>query len=219
MALEFTDDDELSGVESFEVETPSGATLRVTDAREKEYYERLRDKIMGSYDFTDPNDYVDLDHILGLELSVWRIQGQLNLSLDAHSRPLSSMDITRLSKTLTDNKAALAKAKDALGLSKVARDKANDGESVASYLENLRKRAHEFGIHRNNQVHKALGLMNEIGSVAGTWLRSNDFERAKLGYPAAEDVLRWIAQEAYPEYQKIDEEFRANGQRYWIGDV
>lgn len=223
MALDFEDDDDPFGFsadqESFEVDTPSGGSMPVANEREKIYYERLRDNINREFEFTVSSDLTDLDHILSLELGLWRLQHQLTKNVDLHGRPLLPIDQTRLQKSLVDTQRELAKAKTELGISKAGREKSNDGESVAAYLENLRIRAHEFGIHRNNQVTKALALMNEIGSMASSWLNMNELERSKFGYQSAEDVLRWIANEAYPEYAKIDEEFRANGQQYWIGTV
>lgn len=222
MALTFEPDD-LDPVgnegEGFEVSTPSGGTMPVASVAEQAYYERIRDKIISEFDFTVSSDLNDLDRILSMELTVWRLSRQLTMSVDLHGRPLLPIDQTRLQTSLTQTQTALSKAKHELGISKSARDKAQDGESVAAYLENLRVRALEFGVHRNNQVTKALALMNEICSKADSWLRMNELERVKFGYQTAEDVLQWIATEAYAEYNEIDVKFRENGQKFWIGTV
>lgn len=221
MALTFDPDDDFDGDdgEGFEVSTPSGGTMPVAEATEQAYYERLRDKITAEFEFTVSSDLSDLDHILSMELTVWRLGRQLTRSVDLHGRPLLPIDQTRLQKSLTDTQTVLAKAKSELGISKSARDKAQDGESVAAYLENLRLRAGEFGVHRNNQVTKALALMNEICSKADSFLRMNELERSKFGYQSAEDLLQWIAGEVLTEYQEIDRKFRENGQQFWIGTV
>lgn len=222
MALTYEPDDfdsDGGADEGFEVSTPSGGEMPVATATEKAYYERLRDKIAGEFEFTVSSDLNDLDRILSMELTVWRLANQLTKSVDLHGRSLLPIDQTRLQGSLTQTQTALAKAKNELGISKAARDKAQDGESVAAYLENLRVRAGEFGIHRNNQVTKALALINEICSKSDSFLRMNELERMKFGFQTAEDVLVWITTEAYPEFNAIDEAFRENGQRFWIGTV
>lgn len=221
MPLNYDPDDEFEDDEqaTFEVSTPSGGSMPVASETELAYYERLRDQITSEFEFTVSSDLVDLDHILSMELTIWRLQRQLTKNNDLHGRPLLPIDQTRLQKSMTDTQNALGKAKAELGISKVSRDKAQDGESIATYLENLRVRAGQFGIHRNNQVTKALALINEVCSKADSFLRMNELERSKFGFQTAEDVLVWIVTEVLPEYNEIDEKFRENGQKFWIGTV
>lgn len=222
MALTFEPDD-LDPVgnegEGFEVSTPSGGTMPVASAAEQAYYERIRDKITTEFEFTVSSDLNDLDRILSMELTVWRLGRQLTKSEDLHGRPLLPIDQTRLQKSLTDTQTVLAKAKYELGISKSARDKAQDGESVAAYLENLRVRAGEFGVMRNKQAQLAIALLQEVISISGTWQRSNALERHHLGHESAEDVLTWITNVIKEQFDEIDTEFIQQNQKYWIETI
>jgi hypothetical protein len=215
-------DDELAHVENgaqpLTVTTVAGFELPVLEPAEKTFYESIRDKYVGEYVMTDPSDIADLDAILTYELMVYRLSMQLGRGYDANRIPFAPRDISQLQKTLKEASEHLSKLKDALGVSKSARDKAA-GEDVASYIRNLLTRAKEFGIHRNEQAMEAIVLAHEIGSVCGTYLRSNELERSKTDFRTADDVVAWIADTAYPRFQKVDEDFRANQQRMWIGEL
>lgn len=215
-------DDELTHVENgaapLTVTTVAGFDLPVLEPAEKTFYETIRDKYVTEYVMTDPSDIADLDAILTYELMVYRLSMQLGRGYDANRIPFAPRDISQLQKTLKEASEHLSKLKDGLGVSKSARDKAA-GEDVASYIRNLLLRAQEFGVHRNEQTMEAIALMHEVGSVASTYLRSNELERSKTDFKTAEDVVAWIAATVYPRFQQIDADFRANHQKNWIGEL
>jgi hypothetical protein len=66
---------------------------------------------------------------------------------------------------------------------------------------------------------EAIVLMHEVGSVAGTYLRSSELERSKTEFKTAEDVVAWIVSEIYPRFEQLDVDFRENQQRMWIGQL
>lgn len=220
MAIEFIEDDELLGDDSqqYEIVSPSGFVYSVKEKREQEFYNTLKDKILNDYEFTDPNDFADLDRILNLELMIFRMTNNLNAGIDESGLPLSPMDHSRMVKSLSDSANLLSKAKDNLGLSRTARMAENDGESVSQYISDLLDRAEAEGVRRNAQVNKALALFNEVYNVASTYLRSNEFERNQFGYPAAEDVLEWICNSVYPEYEEVDNAWRLEN-KVWAGKI
>lgn len=206
------------GAPSLTVMTVAGFELPVLEPAEKHFYETVRDKYTSEYVMTDPSDIADLDAVLTYELMVYRLSTQLGRGYDTNRFPLSPKDMAQLQRTLREASEHLAKLKDSLGVSKSARDRAA-GEDTASYLRNLLARAQEFGIHRQEQAMEAIALMHEVGSVAGTFLRSNELERSKTNYRTAEDVISWINDTVYPRFNQIDEEFRENQQRLWIGEL
>lgn len=214
--------DELADVENgaqpLTVTTVAGFELPVLEPAEKTFYETVRDKYVTEYVMTDPSDIADLDAILTYELMVYRLSIQLGRGYDANRIPFAPRDISQLQKTLKEASEHLSKLKDGLGVSKTAREKAA-GEDVASYIRNLLNRAQEFGVHRNEQTMEAIALMHEVGSVVSTYLRSNELERSKTDYRTAEDILSWINGTVYPRFTQIDEDFRANQQRNWIGEL
>lgn len=210
--------DEDEPAELLTVTSVAGFELPVLEEAEKTFYERMRDQYVTEYVMTDPSDIADLDNILTYELMCFRLTTQLGRGYGSHRIPFSPRDISSLQKTLKEASEHLAKLKDALGVSKSAREKAA-GEDVASYVRNLLARAEEFGIHRDEQRMEAIALMYEVGSVVGTYLRCNELERGKTDYKTAEDVLAWINGTVVPRFQQLDEDFRANQQSSWIGEL
>lgn len=220
----FFEDDPLGQVdagsvdESRQVTTVAGHRMPVLDESEKEFYEQLRDGYTASYQFTDPGDVSDLDRILTLELTTFRLNKQLGQGHDHHGLPLGTKDIASINRTLKDIALTLSKAKDNLGLSKLARE-AGAEEDPATYLQDLRRRALEMGVHRNKQVTLAIAELMELISIAQTYLRSNDFERSNTDYRTAEDIVRHIAVEVAQKMEELDAHFREHGQKIWVGKV
>ena len=93
----------------------------------------------------------------------------------------------------------------------------SEAESVSEYLRNLLRRAGEFGVHRDNQIAVALDLFNDLKTMIGLHDRTDEEERRHLGVDV-EQIVEWIRNEAIPQYDAIDDEFRVN-QRMWIKDV
>jgi hypothetical protein len=223
--IDFGDDDPLDGLgasgkssSSLSVTTVSGHDMPVQEANERSFYEGLRDRYIEAYIFTDPSDIADLDRILSMELTCYRLQRQLGQGHDQHGIPLGTRDISALNRTLRDSAALLGKAKDDLGMSKVARE-GGDAEDPAVYLADLRRRALAFGLHRNKQVNQAIAELKEIFSVVGTYNRSNEAERAQTRYRTPEDILEWITGEVRERFEEMDRHFRENEQQIWIGKI
>ena len=103
-------------------------------------------------------------------------------------------------------------------LSKKARDAAANDGNFAGWLEELKRRAKLFGIHRNNQVTRALALINELSAIVGTYDRSDEEERGKIGFPTENDIVAWVRETMIPEYHDIDEKWRASEQKMWTQD-
>jgi hypothetical protein len=61
----------------------------------------------------------------------------------------------QLRKNIKEQSAEITKLKQSMGMNKAARDDAANSGSVSEYLENLKRRAKLFGIHRQNQHHGA----------------------------------------------------------------
>jgi hypothetical protein len=202
----------------FHVMSPNDVDLEVLNLKEVRFYEDMRDKILGAYTFTDPSDLADLDRILLAELTLYRINRNLSTGTSDLGLPLGSMDQRRLHQSVRELSAQLQKDKDALGISKSARDK-DASETVAGYLDELRSRALEFGIHRNKQAQLSIALLQEVISTSDTFLRANELERSKLGMQEAEDVLTWIVNKVRPQLDDLDTEFIQHNQRYWIENI
>ncbi|MGZ4745711.1 MAG: hypothetical protein ACXVYY_01375 [Oryzihumus sp.] len=187
-----------------------GSTIEVLTLEEKRFYETTRDRYQKENSFTAVTDEQDLDRLLILELMVHRWQNHMARGQDYSGHMVDEVDLRRAMK---DYSTQITAVKASMGLAKVEREKdAND--SVGAYIVRLKQAAKQFGIHREKQAAKAIALMMEAKSLAGTYKRSNDAERQLLGL-SAEDIVDWIHTVAGPEMEQIDADFRKNHQRYW----
>lgn len=89
------------------------------------------------------------------------------------------------------------------------------GNSVSTYIDNLKLRAKQFGINREKMLDKALELSQDL--VAKLQLHDNttDDERKEFNI-TQDDLVAWIRDVYIPEFQAVDDHFRENQQRLWI---
>lgn len=199
---------------TFSVVGPSGATHEVLTEQEVEYWEGHLSRYMSNLHFSNISDLQELDRVLMQELMVWRWGNWLSMGVDYFG---DAVDERILQDQIKSYSTELRLLKKSLGIDKASRDK-DRGETVAEYIENLRRRAKEFGYHREKQLSQALILFNDL--IALTTLMNNctpDEQRENHCTPA--DVLQWIQETAIPEYQAIDEHFRKNQQSTWVREL
>lgn len=208
--IDFTDQQE--NVDSIKVEGPSGAIYDVIHEKEKDYWENTVEKYLTEYKFTNISDLQDLDRVVATEMLLYRYQSWLALEKDYQGE---SVDVESLNKTYDKRSTELRALKKALGIEKVARDK-DQGESVAAYIENLRKRAYEFGITRNEMAVKAVTLFQELIAQLTFHDNCTKEERREEGIEP-EDILNWV-REVKPQFEEIDLKFRQEKQKWWISD-
>ncbi len=91
-------------------------------------------------------------------------------------------------------------------------------QTVADYIENLRQRAKEFGVMRNDQAAKAIELFQELSAFITLHDNTDDVER-KEQHCNQEDIIEWIREVAIPEFNEIDAKFRETSQKYWIQEI
>lgn len=203
-----------SSDETIEVQAPSGAAFHVLTESEKDYFESIAERYTTDNKFTNVTDLQDLDRILMMETMVQRWNTWLSRETDYWG---DNIDSAKLQKYITDFSKEIRATKQALGIDKTSRDK-DKGESVAKYIENLRLRAKEFGVMRNEQAVKAITLWQELIALITFYEKGDDEERKEFK-KNLEDIYKWLKEEAIPEFNKIDEEFRKTSQRYWIRDL
>jgi len=154
-----------------------------------------------------------LDRLLQSELVAYRWGYWLANEADYDGNPVDEKLVREsLGKTQTE----LRLLKKHMGMDRRGRIE-SETQSVADYLTTLKRRAKEFGIHRNHQAAKSINLFEELSTLMGLNARSDEQERAELGVTDA-DILVWIREVAIPEYRDIDDQFRKK-QRYWIKEI
>lgn len=191
----------------------SGESVEVLTAEEAAWFNRSRNNYLKQTAFTEHTDLVDIDRLLTLELLVYRHQQFLFAGADYLGDEVDAKRLVMEVKGLSDQ---ITKLKDAMGLTKKARDDAANEGSLSAILMNLKQRAKIWGVHREKQLDVALTLMNELSTVVGTYDRSDTEERRKMGYESEKDIVDWIRQVMLPEFKSVDEYFREHVQRYWL---
>lgn len=193
---------------------PSGAKFQVLTEQEKDWFEDVATRYLKDNKFTNVTDLQDLDRILTMELLCYRWNQWLTLEVDYFGGSVNAQD---LQKSIKDYSTEIRQLKKALGIDKGSRDK-DKGESVAAYLEDLRVRAAEFGVMRNEQAVKAITLAQEMIALL-TWHDNCTEEERRENDIEAHDLIEWIRTIFMPEFQEIDAKFRETSQRYWVRDM
>jgi hypothetical protein len=191
----------------------SGTEFTVANKDEKDYFEMNLAKYKSEYRFENVSDLQDLDRLLGLELLSYRYTAWLVKGLDYDGLQFAEKEV-RDHKQKCDSEIRLLKKN--MGMDRKGRVE-SEQESVGEYLRNLQRRAGEFGVHRDNQIVKALDVLNDLKTMIGLHDRSDEEEQRHLGV-ATDQIMEWVRNTAIPEYDAIDDAFRKN-QRIWIREV
>lgn len=193
----------------------SGKLVSVLTATEADWFEETRDAYVKELKFTERTDLVDLDRMLVFELMIFRWTQWIGAGQDYDGDMLDDKQLTSNIKLYSDQ---LTKIKDSMGLTKKSRDDAANEGNFAQWFTDLKSRAKIFGIHREHQLTKALTLMYELSTVVGTYDRSDEEERRRMGFEDDAAIVGWVRDTMLPEFHALDEFFRTNEQRYWVRD-
>lgn len=203
----------------YKVTNLAGQEIELLTQKERNLYISAQKKYTDENVFTAASDFRALDRLVLFEVQVFRWQWQLAAACDYDGVDLEASEMTDLRRSIKDTEALISQLQNDLALTKVQRDKAATGDSVSDYIMKLKQRAREHGVRRDKQLGKAIELLNEAFSIAGTYKRSNEAERRKHGFETAEDVIDWLLEVARPMYDEIDQHYRANNQKFWIRDL
>ena len=177
------------------------------------WWANAKSKYLTQYRFDNIADLQDLDRLLQSELLSYRWGYWLANESDYDG---AAIDEKWTRDSLGKNQTEIRLLKKHMGMDRKGRIE-SETQSIADYLSSLKKRAKEFGIHRNNQVVKVLDLFSDLETYIGLHDRTDEQERAELHVTEA-DIMIWIREIAIPEYRVIDDEFR-KVQTYWIREV
>lgn len=194
----------------------NGHKLEVLHADEKAFFQVQLKSYRDEFSFTVVSDLTDLDRLLVLELQAFRYNRWLTSGRDYDDFDIPDGRMDDLRSTMKTIAKDISSIKADLGMSKAARDK-EQHESVGGYIVELRRRAKEHGIRRNKQVDRFIGLMMELRSLIGTYDRSNQLEREKIGLTSEADIIEWVRSYMIPEFDAIDAEYRKTSQHLWVG--
>lgn len=193
------------------VTTPAGATIPLANNSEVRFYERIATQYQDDNGFQNISDLLELDRLLNYEVMCFRWSNWLLRGHDYEGGPIMASlnkDIQLYSKEVRDIKAGL-------GIDKKTRDK-DRGSTTAEFWDNLRLRAGQFGVHRNEQVIKAHTLWKELEGKVTLYKNSTDVERT-LFHCHESDIFDWL-EEKFVEFDEIDKAFRLE-QKIWIREI
>ena len=206
-----------SGPVLTKVKTVAGHSIEVMGAEEAKYYREQQKLYLAENKFTAVTDKADLDRLLFLELLIYRWTNWLASGRD-YDGILAPAQEDQIRKNLKETSPLISAIKNDLGLTKSQRDK-EAFESVGQYLTDLKARAKEHGVRREKQLTVAICLVKELFSLVGTYDRSNELERSKIGLESPDDILEWIRSHMKPEFDKVDDYFRENQQKFWVRKI
>lgn len=195
------------------VKTPSGSMFWVYD-REKKYWEDRVKRYLRDNHFTNVADLQVLDRIVMLELFCWRYGVWQSMQEDYWHDPV---DESQLGKQIKEASSEIRLLIQTLGIDKLTRDKVKGEDSVSNFIEQLKIRAKEFGVMRENQLGKALEIMADVKARVTLYDQCTPDERREMQCDV-EHFMDWLRTVAIPEFNEIDEHFRTNQQRLWIRD-
>ena len=198
---------------AIKVNTAGGATLEVLTVGEKQFYERQVKTYLEEFGFTSPSDKADLDTLVSQELMNYRWTQQLVTGQNYAGEPLPLVLADQYRRNQNDAARSISQMKTSMGMTRAARDA--DKGSVQEYISGLLRSAKEFGTHRQEQVILVLTLYNELSSIIGTFDRSNDVEKQKVGIETAEDIVEWVRSIGIPRYEALDKAWVDSTQKYW----
>ncbi len=192
----------------------AGEELVVLTQAEKRWFETSRETYLSQTKFTETTDLRDLDRLLFMELMIFRLSHHLSAGTDYDGFDIE--DEALLRRNVREYSEQITRLKGSMSLTKAARDEAASSGDLSVYISDLKARAKIFGIHRENQLTKALTLVQELSAIVGAFDRSDTEERAKLGFEDEHEILEWIRHTFLPEFHQLDAHFRQNEQRYWV---
>lgn len=181
-------------------------------AREVVYFNDRVKRYLEDNLFSNVSDLQDLDRVVIQEVLCWRWQIWVSSQKDYWFEPIDEKDLQKQVKESSQETRAV---KQTLGLDKVTRDKVKGEDSVSRYIDNLKIRAREFGIMREDQLGKALELFNDLKAELVLLENTTVDERQEMK-KSPEDFMRWIHNVLVPKFDAIDNHFKQNKQRFWI---
>lgn len=197
-----------------EVIMPSGAPFPV-HSEEVDYIVDRASRYLSENHFTNISDIQDVDRMLIMELICFRWGTWISRQKDYWG---DAVDMDQLQQSLKSHSTELRQLKKQLGIDKLARDRAKGEDSVPAYLNNLLRRAKEFGVNRQKQLGKALELFQELQALVTLHDNCDEIERQE-NHVQTEDIMTWLKEVAFPEFNAIDEYFRTHQQQTWIRTI
>lgn len=196
----------------------TGSTFQVQGTAERAFWDGQKAKYEAEHKFTAASDLADMDRLLFLELLCHRATVWLSSGRNYNNEILTPVETNECRKVLRENSPLISTIKNDLGMTKSQRDR-EQYESVGKYIQDLKARAREHGVKREKELTKAICLLKELFALVGAYDRSDEVERQKLGLESEAEILDFVRKRMKPEFDRIDEYFRQNHQKFWVKTI
>ncbi len=200
-------------VNEINVVGPAGGNFTVLTEAEEELFNDLARRYTTDNHFQNISDLQDLERVIHMEVLNLRYSNWMSTESDYYG---SDVDLRAIGGLIKDFSMELRQLKKSVGIDRTSRHR-DTGESLPDYWSNLKERAEEFGIHRENQLTSALTLFNELMALITLHDNANDAERKKLKC-TADHIIDWVRDTAIPQYKAVDKHFIESQQRFWVQD-
>lgn len=201
----------ITGDDPVEVELPSGSKLHVLTVEEAFYLDGQVRDYNSQLSLTNVSDLAELDRIVTMELLIHRAAKFLMLGRDYEGKKIDRAELNQLIKQYD---VSIRSTKKALGIDKVARDRARGEGSAYQRITSILERGKKLGYVRNAQAAKAIELAMQMIALV-EWHDHCEPHEQELQHVTSEDVLEWVRTVFRPEFMAIDEHFRDREVRYW----
>lgn len=180
----------------FTVELPAGGTLTLDDAEEVDLWNTATERYLEDYAINKQGDKLLLGAVLSQQLAMFRAQRQMQ---DPKLRKEAR-------KTITEAAAEVRELEKALGIDKKTRE-AGGQHTVASYVTNLKRAAHEKGIHISARVKAYEKFAMELRQIIRL-LRNGDAEDRQYHRDSTSEktVVEW-AEKRLAELEELDKQW------------
>lgn len=210
-----------------EVDLPAGGQLQLQTSEEVDLWRESMSKYIDDYHLTKNNDLVLLGVILQQQIVVYRAQRKINgmePELDENNIPTGNYkmisaeadEIQAAMKTLMNASDQIQKIEKSLGIDKVTRE-AGGQQTVASYVQTLKRAAHERGIHISKRVLAYEKFVMEL-RMRLRILNNADAEDRAYHDITPEKILGW-ATDQLTELEEVDRKFARERGRVFVGKL
>lgn len=211
--------------DGYKVDLHGGGEIHLQSKSELDRWTTLDSKYREEYRLSKGNDLAMLDVILQTHMLLYRAQNALNGMepvLDKDDLPTGRytyhqpkpVEVERAQKSMVEASKEIRALEKVLGIDRSSRE-AQGGQTLDSYLTNLKGAANEYGIHVSNRFKAYEQFTADL-----RWrLRLNengDEEDRRYHQCDDKDILRWCREEL-EKLEKIDQEFAHEKQKLWLG--
>jgi len=201
---------------------PGGGQIALTSPGEIDFFNKMKDRYIDAYAFTQPNDLTRLAQLLVCELEANRMMQRLSGHIPTFDdngdliglRTVSEEERSTILDQLPKLQVEIRKIESALKLDKKTRE-GDGGGDIRAYMESLKKAAIQHGVHLSERYVAYDNFVNEV-----RWrmrvLRDADKEDRKYHDVENPDALvKWMEAEL-EKLEEVDKEFANNKQSLWV---